>query len=104
MDATFQHLLRKFVIIFFDGILVYSKIEEEHLGHLNEVLRTLRSHQFLVKYSKCSFGKNSLNFLGHIISSKGVEPDLTKLSAMVDWPICKNIKQLREISRPNRVL
>lgn len=95
MNDTFQPLMRRFVIIFFDDILVYSKSEEDHIGYLEQVLNTLRSYKFLVKLSKCTFGKKSINFLGHIIYGQGVESDSSKILAMVDWPIPKNLKQLR---------
>lgn len=87
--------MRRFVIIFFDDILVYSKNEEDHIGHLEEVLRTLQNQKFLIKLSKCTFGKRTMNFLGHIISGKGVERNPSKISAIVDWPTPRTIKQLR---------
>lgn len=95
MNDTFQPLMRRFVIIFFDDILVYNKNEEEHIFHLEKVLKILQTHNFLAKISKCTFGKRTMNFLGHIITGKGVEPDPSKISVMVEWPIPKTIKQLR---------
>ncbi|XP_043714700.1 uncharacterized protein LOC122663059 [Telopea speciosissima] len=95
MNSLFKPFLRKFVTVFFDDIFVYSKTLEDHLLHLSEVLQCLTDNQFLAKGSKCQFCQSSLGYLGHLISSNGVEPDPTKISAIMEWPLPMNIKQLR---------
>ena len=67
-------------------MLVYSKNEDDHMGHLRVVLQTLKEHQLYAKYSKCEFWLRSLTFLGHIISSEGIEVDPRKTEAVKNWP------------------
>jgi hypothetical protein len=68
MNGIFRNYLDKFVIVFLDDILIYSKSEEEHEKHLRMVLQVLREHQLYAKLSKCSFYKKNIHYLGHIIS------------------------------------
>jgi hypothetical protein len=95
MNLIFEPFLRKFVIVFFDDILVYSKTLEDHLKHLETVFECLLTNQFFLKQSKCSFATNTIHYLGHVVSSAGVGPDPEKIIAMVDWPTPKTLKQLR---------
>jgi hypothetical protein len=95
MNDLFQEHLRQFVIVFFDDILVYSKTLEDHMKHLDAVFNCLLEHQFFLKHSKCTFAQSSISYLGHIVSSQGVGPDSEKVRAMVEWPVPKNLKQLR---------
>jgi hypothetical protein len=95
MNHILQPFLRKFVLVFLDDILIYSPTLEEHISHLNQVLAELRKHQLYLKESKCSFAQYSLEYLGHIISSKGVSTDPSKISAMLQWPVPTNMTQLR---------
>lgn len=94
MNSIFHKYLRKFVIIFFDDILIYSASLENHVLHLRRVFE-LREHQLLAKLSKCTCGRPSVGFLGHIIASDGVHPDPEKIKAMVEWRSPSNIKLLR---------
>jgi hypothetical protein len=92
--ATFQCImnqilgpyLRKFVMVFLDDILIYSQNLESHLIHLQQVLKVLRTHQFYIKLSKCSFPQQELEYLGHIIPQEGVSTDPSKTEAMLKWP------------------
>jgi hypothetical protein len=68
MNGIFKNYLDKFVIVFLDGILVYSKSEEDHEHHLTLVLKVLREHQLYAKMSKCCFYQEHIHYLGHIIS------------------------------------
>jgi hypothetical protein len=68
MNGIFINYLDKFVIVFLDDILIYSKSEEEHEHHLRLVLKVLRKHQLYAKLSKCSFYQKKIHYLGHIIS------------------------------------
>jgi hypothetical protein len=89
--ATFQELmnnifathLRKFVLVFFDDILVYSPDSDTHKQHLTMVLQILRQHQLKAKLSKCTFGQNQVEYLGHIISGQGVATDPSKIADIV---------------------
>lgn len=95
MNAVFAPFLRKFVIVFLDDILIYSPTWQLHMQHLRMVLDKLRETQFYAKQSKCSFGQQSIQYLGHIISSAGVATDPEKTSAMENWPLPSNITELR---------
>lgn len=95
MNATLAPGLRKFVIVFFDDILVYSCTFEEHLDHLRQVFEWLANDQWKLKLSKCKFAQRSIAYLGHIISEQGVSTDATKVQAVVDWPTPSCVKELR---------
>jgi hypothetical protein len=94
-EYDFPTFLRRFVIVFFDDILVYSKNLEDHIQHLELVFKCLLENTFYLKLSKCSFGQNSIAYLGHIVSAEGVGPDNEKVQAMINWPCPTTVKQLR---------
>jgi hypothetical protein len=95
MNELFQPYLRRFVIVFFDDILVYSPTLPEHLTHLTQVFHKLVSGEFFLKFSKCLFAQQSLEYLGHMVSSQGVLPEPSKIQAITDWPQPKTITELR---------
>lgn len=95
MKQLFSPFLRRFVIVFFDDILVYSTSMELHLSHLEQVLSCLHASQFYVKMSKCMFCQPSIEYLGHIVTASGVQADPQKISAMLEWPMPTTLKQLR---------
>lgn len=95
MNMVLAPFLRKFVMVFLDDILVYSPTWQQHLDHLRLVFSTLRQHQFFLKQKKCVFGKQSLTYLGHIISSEGVATDPLKTDAMLRWPQPTTVTALR---------
>jgi hypothetical protein len=68
MNKIFMKYLDKFVIVFIDDILIYSKDKEEHAKHLKIVLQIMREHQLYAKFSKCRFWLDSVEFLGHVIT------------------------------------
>ena len=72
MNEIFRPYLGKFVLVFFDDILIYSKPEEEHLEHLRMVLTILEKHGLYANKKKCSFGQKQVEYLGHVISEAGV--------------------------------
>jgi hypothetical protein len=84
MNSVFMSELDKFVVVFIDDILVYSKSMEEHEEHLQVVLQRLRDHQLYAKFSKCEFWINKVTFLGHVISSEGIVVDPSKVRDVLD--------------------
>jgi hypothetical protein len=84
MNKVFMKFLDKFVVVFIDDILVYSKTEEEHAEHLRLVLGTLREHQLYAKFSKCEFWLKEVGFLGHVISAGGVSVDPSKITSIME--------------------
>lgn len=86
MNDLFRSALRKFVLVFFDDILVYNATINKHYEHLQFVFQTLLNNDYHAKASKCQFAATSIPFLRHIISSNGVEADTEKLSAIQAWP------------------
>ena len=95
MNSIFKPLLRRYVLVFFDDILIYSRTMSDHVQHLGNVLRILADHKLSVNKKKCSFGQPRLEYLGHIISAEGVEVDSRKIEAVVQWPTPRTIKELR---------
>lgn len=81
--------------MFFDDILIYSTILEDHIVHLQQVLSLLEKDGWLLKLSKCSFAKQEISYLGHVISANGVATDPSKIQAIQTWPTPQDIKQLR---------
>ena len=82
MHRVFKPYLDRFVVVFIDDILVYSKIREDHERHLRIVLQTLREHKLYAKVSKCEFWLEQISFLGHIISKDGISVDPVKVEAV----------------------
>jgi hypothetical protein len=95
MNEVFRPYLRKFLLVFFDDILVYSKHWDEHIQHLRQVFDVLSVQKFYVKPSKCLFGAREVDYLGHIVSQDGVRVDNRKIDAMQSWPSPKMITELR---------
>lgn len=95
MNHVFEPILRKFLLVFFDDILIYSKTWEEHLLHLETVFSILQHQQLYLKQSKCTFGATKIEYLGHFISNEGVSTDPAKIKAVALWPTPANQKQLR---------
>jgi Reverse transcriptase (RNA-dependent DNA polymerase) len=95
MNGVFKPILRKFVLVFFDDILVYSKKMVEHIEHVRVVLKILSKHQLYVKLSKCEFGTTHIEYLGHIISKDGLATNPHKIEAMLKWPKPRTVRELR---------
>ena len=95
MNDLFRPYLRKFVLVFFDDILIYSPDLETHVKHLDIVLQLLKLHKFFVNAKKCVFGSSKIAYLGHIISFQGVAADPKKIEAMVKWAKPKSVTELR---------
>ena len=95
MNSIFRHHLHKFILVFFDDILVYSSNWDTHLVHVKQAFEILRQHQFFVKSSKCAFKQQELEYLGHIITIQCIKVDKSKIAAMVAWSWPTNISELR---------
>ncbi|KAL4567338.1 hypothetical protein LXL04_022921 [Taraxacum kok-saghyz] len=95
MNDVFRPFLRKFVLVFFYDILIYSKSKEQHLVHVQEVLNKLRDNQLYANHGKCSFGQETVTYLGHVISGAGVAVDPDKIQAIIDWKSPKSLRELR---------
>src|SRR6266498_4162105 len=101
--ATFQRLmnkvlrkyLRKFVLVYLDDIIIYSKIFEEHKKHVRLVFEALRTASLMMKPKKCKFTQKELRFLGHIISAEGIRTDPDKIAKIVTMSPSTNLKELR---------
>ena len=85
MNHVFRPYLRKFVLVFFDDILVYNTNLEDHVEHLRLVFDVLRKEVLYLKRSKCVFGAGQVEYLGHIITREGVATDPKKIEAIVQW-------------------
>jgi hypothetical protein len=95
MNSVFMPELDKFVMVFIDDILVYSKSTKDHEEHLRVVLQRLRDHQLYAKFSKCEFWINEVSFLGHVISSEGIIVDPSKVRDILEWEPPKSVHQVR---------
>lgn len=95
MNSVFHQYLDKFVLIFIDDILIYSRNIKEHGEHLRIVLQTLREHQLYGKFSKCDFYKDQIQYLGHIITKEGIVVDPEKIKTIMEWPTPKDVADIR---------
>jgi hypothetical protein len=94
MNDVFMEYLDKFVVVFVDDILVYSKSEEEHMEHMSLVLERLKGDQLYAKFSKCEFWLDKVAFLGHVISVEGISIDSSKVKDMLDWKPPQNVSEI----------
>jgi len=95
MASVLRPFLDRFAVCYLDDVLIYSKTQEEHLQHIQQVLAAFDAANLKVKLSKCSFAQESTRFLGYIVSSKGLSVDPKKVSAVADWPLPQDITSTR---------
>ncbi|KAI2663139.1 Retrovirus-related Pol polyprotein from transposon 17.6 [Labeo rohita] len=95
MNEIFRDMLNRFVIIYIDDILIYSPNLEEHHRHVTRVLQCQREHHLYLKGEKCEFHKTTIDFLGYVITPKGVQKDQRKVEAVRDWPQPITVKELQ---------
>ncbi|KAL5569524.1 hypothetical protein UlMin_026099 [Ulmus minor] len=95
MNRVFAQYLDKFIIVFIDDILVYSKTPEEHEDHLRVTLQLLRDSKLYAKFSKCDFWLSKVHFLGHVVSKEGVSVDPAKVEAVSKWAAPSSVTEIR---------
>jgi hypothetical protein len=94
MNSVFMTELDKFVVVYIDDILVYSKSTKDHEEHLRVVLQQLRDHQLYAKFNKCEFWISEVSFLGHVISSEGIDVNPSKVRDVLNWEPPKYVHQV----------
>src|SRR4051812_15317682 len=95
MNKVFMEYLYKFVVVFIDDILIYSKDDAEHEKHLRLIMEKLREHKLYTKLSKCELWLNTVGFLGHVVSGEGVIVDPSKVTVVTEWEAPKNVGDIR---------
>ncbi len=93
MNGVLNEYLGKFVQVYLDDIIIYSKDAEEHMRHVSMVLDTLRRENLICKKQKCEFFKDELKFLGFVVGKEGIKPDPDKLEAVREWKLPQNAKE-----------
>jgi len=94
INYIMKPFLDKFVAVYLDDILIYSKTVEEHVTHVRKVLSVLQENHLAAKASKCEFHRPEVEFLGHVISGSGVKTDPKKIAALKDWPTPSTVKEV----------
>ena len=84
MNKVFMEFIDKFVVVFIDDILIFSKTEEEHAEHIRLFLQKLREHKLYAKRSKCEFWLKEVSFLGHVVSNGGIAVDPGKVQDVLN--------------------
>ena len=95
MNNVLSEYLDKFVVVFLDDVLIYSKSEADHVQHVEMVLNKLRAANLHVKMSKCKFAQSSTTFLGYVVSAEGLKVDPRKIAAVADWPTPTDLHSVR---------
>jgi hypothetical protein len=95
MNKIFMEYLDKFMVVFIDDILIFSKNEEDHDEHLRVVLQKLRENQLYAKLSKCEFWLKEVSFLGHIILEGEIYVDRRKVKDVLSWKTSQNVSDIR---------
>ncbi|GJR68584.1 putative nucleotidyltransferase, ribonuclease H [Tanacetum coccineum] len=96
MNRVCKPYLDKFVIVFIDDILIYSKSKKEHEGHLRQILKLLKKEELYAKFSKCEFWIPRVQFLGHVIDCQGIHVDPAKIESIKDWASPKTPTEIRQ--------
>ena len=95
MNQALHAFIGRFVVVYFDDILVYNKNLDKHINHLHCVLTVLRKEKLYANLKKCSFCMDKVVFLGYVVSAKGIEVDEEKVKAIKEWPTPKSITKVR---------
>ncbi|GBG72942.1 hypothetical protein CBR_g12663 [Chara braunii] len=95
MTTEFRHMLDRFVLIYLDDILVYSRSLDEHVEHMRTVLERLRQAKYKANHNKCEFARQELEYLGHYVTPQGIRPLADKIEALRVWPEPTNTTDVR---------
>ncbi len=95
MNNMLRPYLNKFVVVYIDDILIYSKTPAEHMLHLKQVLDLLREHKYHIKLSKCEFEQKEVKFLGHIVGEHGIRVDPIKTAIVQNWKVPNSVHEVR---------
>jgi len=95
MNQALRPFIGKFVVVYFDDILIFSKSMAEHERHIRDVLCVLRREKFFAAKQKCEFGTKKIQFLGYVISDQGLSVDSTKVAAVKSWPVPRTLTEVR---------
>jgi len=95
MNHVLRTFIGKFVVVYFDDILIYSRTMEEHVEHIKIVLEVLRTEKLYANLEKCTFCTDKVVFLGFVVSGQGVEVDESKVEAIQNGPTPVNVSQVR---------
>jgi hypothetical protein len=95
MDDVLRPFTNSFVVVYLDDILIFSRTWEEHMWHIQQVLRTLRQHKLYANLEKCSFGMNKVQYLGYIIDEHGVYVDPANIQVICDCPFPTTLTELQ---------
>jgi len=95
MNDAFIPFIDDFVIVYLEDILVFSKIWDEHVKHVKQILDVLKRENFYVKLSKCEYGRTSLNYLGYTVGDGELKIDPSKVEVIVNWPKPKSATKVR---------
>ncbi|GBG77977.1 hypothetical protein CBR_g25908 [Chara braunii] len=95
MTNEFRAMLDRFVLVYLDDILVYSRTLEDHLGHLRRALETLHCAKYKANRDKCEFVRQELEYLGHFVTPEGISPLSDKIQAIQEWPELWNVTHIR---------
>ena len=97
MNEVLKPFINHFVVVYLDDILIFSHSREEHLTHLEMVLKKLKEKVLRINLDKCDFVKEELVFLGFVISKGNLQMDPTKVEAILNWPTPKNASEVKKI-------
>jgi hypothetical protein len=95
MDDVLRPFTNSFMVVYLDDILIFNRMWEEHMRHIQQVLITLQQHKLYANLEKCSFGMNKFQYLGYIVDEHGVHVDPAKIQVIRDWPTSTTLTEFR---------